>query len=40
MMCVRDTMLDNIHAGTDPVSRTGDFTDVMGIDANVREIPW
>ena len=40
MMCVRNTMLEDIHAGIEPVSRTGDFTDVMVIDANGREIPW
>ena len=40
MMCVRNTMLEDIHAGIEPVSRTGDFTDVMVIDANGRRIPW
>ena len=40
MMCVRNTMLEDIHAGIEPVTRTGDFTDVMVIDANGREIPW
>ena len=40
MMCVRNTMLEDIHAGSEPVSRTGDFTDVMVIDAGGREIPW
>ena len=40
MMCVRNTMLEDLHAGIEPVSRTGDFTDVMVIDANGREIPW
>ena len=40
MMCVRNTMLEDIHAGIEPASRTGDFTDVMVIDANGRRIPW
>jgi len=40
MMCVRNTMLEDLHAGIEPVSRTGDFTDVIVIDANGREIPW
>ena len=40
MMCVRNTMLDNIHAGIEPVSHTGDFSDVVVIDANGRRIPW
>ena len=39
-MCVRNTMLEDIHAGTEPVSRTGDFTDVVVIDADGRRIPW
>ena len=40
MMCVRNTMLEDIHAGIEPVSRAGDFTDIMVIDANGRRIPW
>ena len=40
MMCVRNTELENIHAGLTPVTRTGDYSDVMAIDANGREIPW
>ena len=40
MMCFRNTMLEDIHAGIEPVSRTGDFTDVTVIDANGRKIPW
>ena len=40
MMCVRNTMLEDLHAGIEPVSRIGDFTDVTVIDANGREIPW
>ena len=40
VMCVRNTLLEDIHAGIEPVSRTGDFSDVMVIDANGRQIPW
>ena len=40
MMCVRNTMLEDIHAGIEPVSHTGDFTDVVVIDANGRRITW
>ena len=40
LMCVRNTMREDIHAGIQPVSRSGDFTDVMVIDANGGEIPW
>ena len=39
MMCVRNMMLEDIHAGIEPVRRSKDFTDVMAVDANGREIP-
>ncbi len=39
MMCVRHVAAD-IHAGIEPVSHTGDFTDVVVNDANGRRIPW
>ena len=34
VMCVRNTMLEDIHAGIEPVRRTGDFTDLIVIDRN------
>ena len=40
MMCVRNTKLEDIHAGTVPVSKTGDFSDVMVVDGEGRKIPW
>ncbi len=40
VMCVRNTKLEDIHAGTVPVSKTGDFSDVMVVDADGRKIPW
>ena len=40
MMCVRNTELENIHAGLTPVTRTGDYSDVTVVDADGREIPW
>jgi hypothetical protein len=40
MMCVRNTRLEDIHAGVVPVSKTGDFSDVMVVDAEGRKIPW
>ena len=40
MMCVRNTKLETIHAGVVPISKTGDFSDVMVVDADGREIPW
>jgi hypothetical protein len=38
--CVRRGELEKLHAGTTPVTRTGDFSDVKVIDADGREIPW
>lgn len=40
MMCVRNTFLEDLHAGKFPVSNTGDYSDVKVIDANGQEIPW
>ena len=40
VMCVRNTMIEDIHAGIEPVTRTGDFTDVVVIDADGRRILW
>ena len=34
------TTLEDIHAGFEPVNHTGDFSDVVMIDANGRRIPW
>ena len=39
MMCVRNTMPEELPAVIEPLSRTGDFTDVVVIDANGRDIP-
>ena len=40
LLCVRNTMLEDIHAGLAPVTRTGDYSDVTVIDADGRRIPW
>ena len=40
LMCVRNTALEDIHAGKVPVSKTGDFSDVFVVDAEERRIPW
>ncbi len=40
MMCVRNTKIEDIHAGVVPISKTGDFSDVMVVDAEGRKIPW
>lgn len=39
-MCVRHTGIEEIHAGIEPVSKTGNYSDVKVIDAEGREIPW
>ncbi len=39
-MCFRNTILEDIHYGIHPVTHTGDFSDVVVIDANGRRIPW
>jgi hypothetical protein len=38
--CVRNTQLENLHAGRTPVSRTGDGSDVIVEDADGKRIPW
>lgn len=40
MMCVRNTMLENIHAGRCPVTKTGDYSDVFVVGADGQRIPW
>ena len=40
VMCVRNTILEDFHDGIHPVTHTGDFSDVVVIDANGRRIPW
>ncbi|MFT3974886.1 MAG: hypothetical protein QM699_16005 [Amaricoccus sp.] len=40
MICVRNTMLEDIHAGRGPVSRTGDFSDVFVVDAEGNRTTW
>ena len=40
LMCVRNTFLEDLHAGKVPVSKTGDYSDVKVIDGEGREIPW
>ena len=40
LLCVRNTMLEDIHAGIVPVTRTGDYSDVTVIDADGNRIPW
>ena len=40
MICVRNTMLENIHAGRVPVTNAGDLSDVFVVDADGNQIPW
>ena len=40
MMCVRNTKLENLHAGVVPVTKAGDYSDVVVLDAEGRRIPW
>jgi hypothetical protein len=40
LICVRNTKLENIHAGLVPVTKTGDYADVFVLDADGRKIPW
>jgi hypothetical protein len=38
--CVRNTQLEDLHAGPVPVSHTGDGSDVIVLDADGKRIPW
>ena len=38
--CVRNTQLEALHAGRTPISRTGDGSDVIVVDADGNRIPW
>ena len=40
LFCVRNTDFENLHAGVVPATRTGDYSNVMVIDAEGRRIPW
>ena len=40
MICVRNTMLEDLHAGPVPVTKTGDYSDVFVVDADGNRIPW
>jgi len=40
LVCVRNTKLEDIHAGLVPVTKTGDYSDVTVVDGEGRRIPW
>lgn len=33
-------MLETLHRGATPITRTGDYSDVVVVDAEGRRIPW
>jgi hypothetical protein len=42
-LCVRNTFLEDLHSGTSPSSKTGDFSDIKVVTLVVTpygEIPW
>jgi ligand-binding SRPBCC domain-containing protein len=39
LQCFRNTMLEDLHAGSTPNSETGDYTDVV-VRSPYGEIPW
>ena len=39
-ICDRNSMLEDLHAGPVPVTKTGDYSDVFVIDADGNRIPW
>lgn len=40
MMCVRNTKIEDLNVGQSPVTRIGDWSDVVVLDADGRKIPW
>ena len=40
VICVRNSRLEDLHAGRAPVSRTGDGSDIVVQDAEGTLIPW
>ena len=39
-MCVRNAEIENNHAGKEPMTKTGDYSDVKVIDAEGNEYSW
>lgn len=39
MTCFRNSLLEDLHSGTVPATKTGDFTDVV-VQTPYGEIPW
>jgi len=40
MICIRNTRLEDLHAGMQPVTLTGDYSDVSVVDGTGQTIPW
>ena len=40
MICIRNTRLEDLHAGLQPVTLTGDYSDVNVVDGTGQTIPW
>lgn len=40
LMCVRQSMLEDLHRGLSPITKTGDYSDVVVVDAVGRRLPW
>jgi hypothetical protein len=40
VICVRNSRLEDLHAGRAPVSRTGDGNDIVVEDGDGNRIPW
>lgn len=40
MICIRNTRLEDLHAGVQPVTLTGDYSDVHVVDGTGQTIPW
>ena len=40
LICIRNTRLEDLHAGVQPVTLTGDYSDVSVVDGTGQTIPW
>jgi hypothetical protein len=40
MICIRNTRLEDLYAGVQPVTLTGDYSDVSVVDRSGQAIPW
>ena len=40
MICIRNTRLEDLHAGMQSVTLTGDYSDVSVVDGTRQTIPW